>query len=277
MAKRPLHLAPGSGPIRLTGMGGRSVMGQQGHQRRVASHDPRSIFTDDEVGGGRCADLPADDPAGKGIDHEGDVGEPSPGADVGEIDHPQRVGPLNRELPVDLVQRARCLRVAGRGDTGLSAPYASQSHRPHQPFHGALGDLDSFPAHLVPDLARAVEAEALLVDPLDMFLELVVTASTGRTPAGIGKAGSVFMPGGRGDLQFAADRLDPQILKRLKAGELPIVAASKDDPPRVSERVVCSKPTRLFQVCSSVRRMRPPLPVAADARWRCVAARCYTS
>ena len=50
-----------------------------------------------------------------------------------------------------------------------------------------------------------------------------------------------------------------------------------DEPPRVSERLLCSKPTRLFQGCSSVRRTPPPLLAAAYDRWRCVAARCYTS
>ena len=49
------------------------------------------------------------------------------------------------------------------------------------------------------------------------------------------------------------------------------------EPPRVSESVFCSKPGRRFQGRSSVRGMRPPLPAAADARWRRVAARCCTS
>lgn len=49
------------------------------------------------------------------------------------------------------------------------------------------------------------------------------------------------------------------------------------EPPRVSERLICSKPKRLFQGFSFVRRMPPPLPAAADDRWHCVAAHCYTS
>lgn len=43
-----------------------------------------------------------------------------------------------------------------------------------------------------------------------MRLEFVIAAGTGRAPAGIGEADSVLAPGGRGDLQFAADRLDFQ-------------------------------------------------------------------
>lgn len=36
----------------------------------------------------RSADAPADDPAGIGVDDEGDVNEPFPGRDIGEIRHP---------------------------------------------------------------------------------------------------------------------------------------------------------------------------------------------
>jgi len=62
----------------------------------------------------------------------------------------------------------------------------------------------------VPDLAGAIETKAVLVDALDRLAHLVVAPGTSRTPAGIGKAGSVFVVGRRGDRQFAADRLDPQ-------------------------------------------------------------------
>jgi len=50
------------------------------------------------------------------------------------------------------------------------------------------------------------------MDALDLLLDFVVTPGTGRPLARVGKAGSVFMVGGRGDRQFAADRLDTQRL-----------------------------------------------------------------
>ena len=107
---------------------------------------------------------------------------------------------------------------SGHGAFGLlivvtprfSTPYAHQPHRSHQPFDGALGHLEPLSAHLVPDLARAIEAETVLMDTLDVLFEVVIATGTGRTLAGIGKTGGMLMPGGRGDLQFAADRLDPQ-------------------------------------------------------------------
>lgn len=54
-------------------------------------------------------DPTAHDTASEGIDLEGQVDEPRPGVDVSDVDHPQRIGPADAELAVDLVQRARGL------------------------------------------------------------------------------------------------------------------------------------------------------------------------
>jgi hypothetical protein len=48
------------------------------------------------------------------------------------------------------------------------------------------------------------------MDPLDLFLDLVIAPGTRRSPAGIRETHGMFVPGGRGDRQFAADRLDTQ-------------------------------------------------------------------
>ncbi|MDB5687217.1 MAG: hypothetical protein JWR77_1806, partial [Rhizorhabdus sp.] len=50
------------------------------------------------------------------------------------------------------------------------------------------------------------------MDSPDLLPQFVVAPGTGRTLARIGLAGGMFMPGGRGDRQFAADRLDTQFL-----------------------------------------------------------------
>lgn len=57
-----------------------------------------------------------------------------------------------------------------------------------------------------------METEAGIVGTLDGLARLVVAAGTGRTPARIGKPGSMLVTGGRGDRQFAADRLDTRLL-----------------------------------------------------------------
>ena len=53
-----------------------------------------------EAGRGAGADLPANDAPGESVDDEGDADEPGPGADLGEVDHPQRVGPRDLERAV---------------------------------------------------------------------------------------------------------------------------------------------------------------------------------
>ena len=48
---------------------------------------------------GAGADLPPDDPASAGVDDDGDVDEPGPGLNVGEVDHPQRVAIPGTPIP----------------------------------------------------------------------------------------------------------------------------------------------------------------------------------
>jgi hypothetical protein len=57
---------------------------------------------------------------------------------------------------------------------------------------------------LAPELAGAVDAEVLGVDPPDLGLQLGVAA-----PAGRGRPVAGGVVGGRGDRQQLADRLDP--------------------------------------------------------------------
>ena len=113
--------------------------------------------------GGTGPDFLADDPAGKGVDHKGDVDKPGPSEDAGEGDYPQRVGPADLERAADPVERARCLRVADGGNRRLPAPYACQAHVAHQPFHCTLGDCHPFAVQLMPDLAGTLETEANFV------------------------------------------------------------------------------------------------------------------
>ncbi len=94
-----------------------------------------------EVGVQRARDVPADDVAREGVDDEGDVGEAGPGADVGEVGHPEPVGGGG--------WKSRCTRSSGRrcrlvrdGRAQPAGPHdASQAQVAHQPLHGAAGDL----------------------------------------------------------------------------------------------------------------------------------------
>ena len=68
-----------------------------------------------EAGMRRPAGAPADDPAGVGVDDEGDVDKARPGRDVGEVRHPKPVRRWSTELAVDVIERARRRLVADRG------------------------------------------------------------------------------------------------------------------------------------------------------------------
>jgi hypothetical protein len=166
----------------------------------------------DEAGGGRSADFPANTPSGASVDHEGHVHKARPCAHVGKVDHPQGVGPADTELSIHPVQRALSLRIADSGNRRLCAPCARQSHDAHQPLHGALGHFDALAAHLAPDFARAIEAGTVIMDTFDLFLDVVVAPRTQRPLARVGKTDCVFMVRRRGERQLAADRLDTQFL-----------------------------------------------------------------
>lgn len=61
----------------------------------------------DELRMSRGANAPTDDLAGMGVDDEGDIHEPLPGGEIGEITDSEHVRRGHAELAVPLVQRAR--------------------------------------------------------------------------------------------------------------------------------------------------------------------------
>jgi len=92
------------------------------------------------------ADTPADDPPGIDVDDEGDIGEPVPGCDIGEIGHPQNVRRWHAELAVHLVHRAGLLLVGDRRPVGLASDNALNTHVLHQPRDRAASDVKPFAA-----------------------------------------------------------------------------------------------------------------------------------
>ena len=68
--------------------------------------------------------------------------------------------------------------------------------------------------------------------------------------------------------------------RRVKAAAGRVAARGSrggSEPPRVYRRLFCSRLRRLYQGCSGLHRMRPPVLVAAGARSRRAAACCCTS
>src|SRR3954453_4820545 len=108
----------------------------------------------------RARGPPAHDPAGIGVDHEGDVDKAGPGRDIGEVGEPENVRPWRLELAVDVIQRAWRGLVADRGLDGFAADNPLQTHVPHQSRHRATGNIEAFALELPPDLA--IDPEVLI-------------------------------------------------------------------------------------------------------------------
>jgi hypothetical protein len=61
------------------------------------------------------------------------------------------------------------------GDLPRTAPYrTSQSHIPHHPLDGAPGHVVALATQLPPDLARPIDLEVGVVDPLNLDAQLVI-------------------------------------------------------------------------------------------------------
>ena len=162
-----------------------------------------------EVGAGGRRDPPADDAACEHVDHEGHEDEAGPGRDVGEVAHPQRVGPIRHELAVDLVLRARSRRLADRGLDRLATHHAPQAEPTHQALDRAARRAVPFALQLPPHLSHAVDPLVLVPDPPDLSARHVVLARAVRTPLRIDIASPLLVIRRRGELQCRADRLDP--------------------------------------------------------------------
>ena len=134
---------------------------------------------EDQVGAHRRAGAPAGDHPRVHVDAERDVDEPDPGRHVGEVHHPQLVGPLRDELALHQVLRACGLRVR----VGSCGSWPRVPHRQpvlaHQPLHGAAGDLRALPGQLPPHLASPIDPVVVLIHATDLDQQLRVTNRPG--------------------------------------------------------------------------------------------------
>ena len=71
------------------------------------------------------------------------------------------------ELAIDVVQWTRRRLVADRGPDVLAADHALQTHAPHQPLHGATGNVKVLALQLPPDFAHSIDHEVLRKDAGD--------------------------------------------------------------------------------------------------------------
>jgi hypothetical protein len=160
---------------------------------------------DGQIGAQRLRCLPADDHAREHIDDERHVHPPGVGLHVGQVRDPQPVRGRRPELPLDEVGGAVQTLVAHRGaHPDPPAPTALHAEIAHEPLHRAARHRDAVFVELVPDLVGAVHGQVLLPHPQHLRPQLGVAPRPRRRRP---RLGGVI--GGGGDLQHAADRLDP--------------------------------------------------------------------
>lgn len=152
-----------------------------------------------EVGAHRTTDAPADDPAGKDIDDEGDIDKTLPGRDIGEIRYPGLIRPIRLELAIDPILRTRHGRIAEGGSHNLAAHRPSQAEAAHQAFSGTARHLNPFSLQLPPDLIGTIHLEIGLPNALDRGNQEFVTPSLGTSQGWIELPGGMAPVGGRGD------------------------------------------------------------------------------
>jgi len=119
------------------------------------------------------------------------------------------------ELALYAIQRAERLVAGHRCPHDLAAPNALQSSPTHQPFHRASGRLDAFSPELLPDLHRAIALHIGIPHSLDFQGQCVIALSTTTAQCRVALLSHVPAVTGRGDLQHAADRLDPETVTML--------------------------------------------------------------
>ena len=87
-----------------------------------------------------------------------------------------------------------------------------QAHGSHEPCDSAPSNRNAFARQLPPDLAYPIDAEVLRENPSDMDRQLGVPLRPFRQAIRIGFPAGVFVPGGWGDVQNPAHRLDPKLV-----------------------------------------------------------------
>ena len=87
-------------------------------------------------------DPPAHDAPGEHINDEGHVQPTLPGRNIGEVRHPQLIGSISLELPIDPIQWSGSSCIAKSRAYDLAAPHALQAQALHQPLDRAARDGD---------------------------------------------------------------------------------------------------------------------------------------
>ena len=129
--------------------------------RLAATPDRHEESVGDELSRHLGLHRPADNKAGKKIDHSGDV-EPALGhSDIGEVGDPLLIWPLRRELAIEDIWRdcghEALTFVLRQGAPAGSSP---QALRPHQPLDFVESATYAIGQNISPDAARSIGSRA---------------------------------------------------------------------------------------------------------------------
>jgi hypothetical protein len=105
---------------------------------------------------------PADDPTAARIQHDRKVEKACPGRDVGDVGHPQQIGPLRCEVAVDQVRRLTTAALHCGGDE-LASAHTGKTCRRHQPGDALAADANAFGSKIDMNARRPVDARGLAV------------------------------------------------------------------------------------------------------------------
>src|SRR5690606_27717927 len=94
----------------------------------------------------------------------------------------------------------------------LATHRAPQPLGSHQSLDRAAGDLDALALQLPPHLARSIHLQIRLPDPLNVVRQHLVATNPRTAQGRIAAASHGTSISGRSDLQYLADRLDPEAL-----------------------------------------------------------------
>jgi hypothetical protein len=152
---------------------------------------------------------PTHDPTRIHVNHKGHVLQALALRDVGEVRHPQLIGPVCLDLQVDPVLWAWCIDVWGRGANDLAMSYTAQAQSAHQSLDSAAGNSNSLSVHLFPHLVGSVDRHIGVPDPMDLRDKFVILLGPVTAQCWFAYLGCMAPVTRRGDLQNLANRLDP--------------------------------------------------------------------
>jgi hypothetical protein len=123
---------------------------------------------------------PSDNAPREGIEHDGQIQEPGPGRNIGDISDPQPVRFVGMEVALNRIASGPNPFVPEGCAPGFAAADADNTGRSHQPFHPLAADRDALIDEFSVDARRTIRLSRCPMDRLDASRQLRIGNGTGR-------------------------------------------------------------------------------------------------